>query len=119
MEADLHQRIVVAFESLVGLPVHAFGLAAITIQDASLPAQPLSQFIGSGRCAVARTFFLRGVTQPTTLAARKVPARRVEDSHPLATPWAGEPITLTAKPTGCYLGLYSLFHYFAGGLLPV
>jgi hypothetical protein len=28
MEADLDQRIVVAFESLVCLPVHAFGFAA-------------------------------------------------------------------------------------------
>ena len=37
-EADLHQRIVMAFESLVGVPVHAFGLAAFAIQDASLPA---------------------------------------------------------------------------------
>ena len=38
MEAYLHQRIVMAFESLVGLPVHAFGFAAVAIQDASLPA---------------------------------------------------------------------------------
>lgn len=38
MQADLHQRIVSVFESLVGLPVHAFGFATVAIQNASLPA---------------------------------------------------------------------------------
>ena len=46
LKADLHQRIVLAFEPLVGLPVHAFGLAAFAIQDASLPA----------RCKLSRSF---------------------------------------------------------------
>ena len=32
------QRVVLAFEPLIGFPVHAFGLATVTIQDASLPA---------------------------------------------------------------------------------
>ena len=38
MQADLHQCIVVAFEPLVGLPMHAFGFDAVAIQDARLPA---------------------------------------------------------------------------------
>ena len=37
VKADFHQRIVMAFEPLVGLPVHAFGLTAVAIQDASRP----------------------------------------------------------------------------------
>ena len=35
VEADLDQRIMVAFNPQVGLPVHALGFAAITIQNAS------------------------------------------------------------------------------------
>jgi len=35
LQADLQKRIVVAFEPLVGLPVHAFGFATVAIQDAS------------------------------------------------------------------------------------
>jgi hypothetical protein len=46
LKADLHQCIVLAFESLVGLPVHAFGLTAFAIQDVSLPA----------RCKLSRSF---------------------------------------------------------------
>ena len=41
MQADLYQRIVAAFELLVGLPMHTFGLTTVAIQDACLPAQPL------------------------------------------------------------------------------
>ena len=97
MEADLDQRIVVAFESLVGLPVHAFGFPAVAIQDASLPAHAFTQLVGSGGCPVACTFFLRGVPQPATLAAGEVPARGVEHRHPLAAPWAGKPVALAAQ----------------------
>lgn len=50
MQADLQQRIVAALELLVGLPVHSFGFAAITIQDVSLPTQRL--WIVSARPAV-------------------------------------------------------------------
>jgi hypothetical protein len=35
MQADLHQRIVAAFELLVGLPMHTFGLASVTIRMSS------------------------------------------------------------------------------------
>ena len=97
MQADLDQRIVVAFESLVGLPVHAFGFAAVSIQDASLPTQALAQLLGLGGCPVTSPFFLRGVAQPATLAAGEVPARGVKHRHPLAAPWAGKPVALPAQ----------------------
>ena len=46
-QTDLHQRIVVAVESLVGLPVQAFGFgfAVITIQYPSLKVQPYAQLV--------------------------------------------------------------------------
>ena len=83
MQADLHQRIVAAFEPLVSLPVHAFGFAATAIQNASLPAQTFAKLVGAAGCPVACTFFLRGVTQPATLAAGEVPARRFEHVAPV------------------------------------
>ena len=100
MEAYLHQRIVMAFEPLVGLPVHTFGLVSVAIQNASLPAQALAQLVGLGGCPVACAFFLRGIAQPTTLAASEVPARRVEHRHPFAAPGAGEPMALAAQMAG-------------------
>lgn len=36
------------FEPEVGLPVDAFGLAAVAIQDANLPAQALAKLVGFG-----------------------------------------------------------------------
>ena len=97
MQAYLHQRVVMVFEPLVGVPVHTFGLATVTIQDASLPAHAVAQLIGFGGGPITNAFLLRGVTQSATLAAGKVPARRVEHRHPLAAPWAGKPVALPAQ----------------------
>ena len=100
LKAELHQRIVLVFESLVGLPVHAFGLATITIQDASLPAQAFAQLVSSGGCPVASAFFLRGIAKSATLTAGEVPARRVEHSYPLAATWTSEPVSFPAQVAG-------------------
>ena len=101
IQADLHQSIVAAFELLVDSPVHAFGFAAVAIQDASLPAHAFAKLVGTAGCPVPGAFFLRGVAQPATLAAGEVPARRVEHRHPLAAPWAaGKPIALPAQVAG-------------------
>jgi hypothetical protein len=100
MQADLHQRIVAAFEPLVGRPVHAYGFVAVAIQDASLPAHAFEQLVGTAGCPVACAFFLRGVAQPATLAAGEVPTRRVEPRHSLAAPWACEPVALPAQVAG-------------------
>lgn len=53
-KTHLHQLIVLAFESLVGLPVHAFGLASFPIQDASLPFQPLANLVSFGLNELAK-----------------------------------------------------------------
>lgn len=66
MQADVHQRIMAAFESLVGLPMHTLGLAAVAIQNANLPAHAFAQLVGLGGRPVACAFFLRGVAQPAT-----------------------------------------------------
>ena len=42
MQADLHQRIMATLYPLVGLPMHTFGLAAVAIQDACVPAEPVA-----------------------------------------------------------------------------
>ena len=99
-EANLHQRIVVAFEPMVGFPVHAFGLAAVAIQDASFPAQAFAQLVGTAGCPVPDTLFLRGIAQPATQAAGEVPARRVVPGYPLAAPGAGKPVALAAQLAG-------------------
>ena len=99
-ETHLHQCIVLAFDPPVGLPVHAFGLASLHIQDASLPAQPLANLVSFGRCPVPHALLLRGVGQPTTLSAGKVPARRVQHRHSLAAPGASEPVLLPTKVAG-------------------
>ncbi len=112
MQADLHQRIVVVFEPLVGPPMHTFGLAAITIQDSSLPAQAFAQLVSFGGCPVASAFLLRGVAQTTTLATGKVPARCVEHRHALAAPWASEPVALAAQVARCCLRLHPLLDNF-------
>ena len=116
IKADLNQRIVVGFELLVGLPVHAFGFETVSIKDASRPAHAFAQLVGFGGCPVARTFFLRGVTQPATVAASKVPARRVEHRHALAAPWAGEPVALPAQVARRGLRLHPLLDQFVGTL---
>ena len=100
LQADLHQRIVIASQAPVGGPVHAFGSAAIAVQDASLPTQPRAQFLGPARRPVASAFFLRGVAQPVASAAGKVLARRVQHCHPLAASRAGKPAALPAQVTG-------------------
>ena len=116
MQADLHQRIVVAFEPLVGLPVHPFGFVAVTIQDASFPAQAFAQLVGTAGCPVPDTLFLRGVNQPATLAAGEVPAWRIQNRHPLVAPWAGKPVSLAAHVARRGLRLHSLLDQFVGTL---
>ena len=113
-ETHLHQRIVLAFESLVGRPVHAFGLASLPIQDASLPAQPLANLVSFGGCPVPNALLLRGVGQSTTLTAGKVPARRVQHGHPFAALGAGEPVSLSAQVADCCLGLHPLLDKLSG-----
>ncbi len=100
IQAALHQRVVMVFEPLVGFPVHAFGLAAIAIQDASRPAHAFAQLVSPGGRPVTCAFFLRSIAQPATLAAGKVPARRVEHSYPFAAAWASKPVALPAQVAG-------------------
>jgi hypothetical protein len=92
LKADLLQSIMLGLESLVGLPMHTFRLAAAAIQDASLLTQPFANLVSFARCLITNAYFLRGVTQPSTLPSGKVPARRVEHRHPFAVLGAGKPV---------------------------
>jgi hypothetical protein len=47
-KANLNQCIVMNFESLVGLPVHAFGFTTLAIQNSSLPPKAFANFVGFG-----------------------------------------------------------------------
>lgn len=94
-----------AFESLVRLPVHALGFASSPIQYPSLPAQTLANLVSFGRSPVPNALLLRGVGQATTLTAGKVAARRVQHGHPFAALGAGEPVSLPTQVAGCSLSL--------------
>ena len=50
-----------AFESLIGRPVHALGLAAFPIKDTSLPAQPIPQLVRLAACPFVLLLLLGSV----------------------------------------------------------
>ena len=116
LKTHLYQCIVLAFESLVGRPVHAFGLAAFPIQDASLPAQPLAKLVSFGGRPISNTIFLRGIGQSTTLTASKGAARRIQHCHSLAALWAGEPASLSTQMAVRTIGIYPLHDILNGAL---
>ena len=46
VEADLYQPVMLGLKSLVGSLMQTLGFAAVTIQNASLPAQALAKLVG-------------------------------------------------------------------------
>ena len=97
----IYQIIMPFLQSLECLPVHPFGFASMAIQDASLPAQPITQLVCHAACPVMGLLALRGIGQSIAVPT-SVSLAAVQDRYapPTSCCRANPPRALPAKVAG-------------------